>query len=269
MKGAEQVLTVATRIAARPATVYRWLTEPERFGRWMGAAQGKAKLDSRIGGALRVEFPPMGGSGAATVVVGEVLELVPDERFAFTWGYESEGGPVPAGSTRVEVTLEPSEDGTLLVLRHSGLPDETQRQQHRGGWRLYASVLAAGAADEELGRARAQATDDWFAAWAEPDPAKRRALLERSCDATVEFRDAYAALRGIDDLDAHIAVSQMMMQGMTLAPAGAPDGCHELVRFPWQVRANGAVVARGLNVGRLGVDGRWRTVHGFKDGTTP
>lgn len=261
MSGDGQVLSIATRISARPSTVYRWLTEPERFARWMGAAMGKATLESRIGGALRVEFP-------GSVVVGEVVDMVPDQRFAFTWGYAEAGASPPASSTRVEITLEPTGDGTLLVLRHSGLPSEMLRQQHRGGWRLYSAVLASGAADEELASARTQAADAWFAAWAECDAAKRRALLERCCDAGVEFRDNYAALSGIEDLDGHIAASQTMMSGMTLAPAGPPDGCHEMVRVPWEVSVHGAVVAHGVNVGRLGVDGRWRSMYGFKDLST-
>jgi len=64
----------------------------------------QAEIDPRPGGVYRLD--PNGRD----VIRGEYLEVVPDRRFAFTWGWEnpSEGmGAVPAGSTRVEIDLEP------------------------------------------------------------------------------------------------------------------------------------------------------------------
>ena len=59
----------------------------------------------------------------------------------FTWGW-TQGPPVPPGSSRVDVTLEPEEGGTRVVLRHHGLPDDDQRRHHAGGWQMYLSRLA-------------------------------------------------------------------------------------------------------------------------------
>jgi uncharacterized protein YndB with AHSA1/START domain len=256
---------MTTRIAARPATVWRYFTDPERFARWMGAAQGTATIDPRVGGSLRVEYPAFG-----QVVAGEVVELREAESFAFTWGYEGEGQAIPVGSSRVEITLRPFDEGTVLELRHSGLPDAASVRQHRGGWRLYVSVLASGAAADQLGPAVEAAVSGWFAAWAETDAARRREQLAACCAESIEFRDAFAALAGLDDLGDHVAASQAFSQGVRLEGTGAVSCCHELVRFDWRaVSGDGQVLATGSNVGRLGLDGRFLSVHGFRDAAAP
>lgn len=258
----EQVLELTVVVAARPTTIFRQFTDPDRFARWMGGAMGRAELEPREGGALRVEFPGAGEEPGA-VVLGEVLALEPDHRFVFTWGYQ--GDPdLPPGSTRVEITLEPGPHHTVVRLRHSGLPDEL-RPQHRGGWRIYTAFLASRAADEDLETARRQAASDWFAAWKETDPDRRRELLERGTAPEVSFRDAFAALSGREDLASHIAASQAHSKGIRLEPDGDPTGCHEAIHFPWRaVSEDGEVVARGTNVGKLSLDGRFREVYGFR-----
>ena len=73
----------------------------------------QAEIDPRPGGVCRLD--PNGRD----VIRGEYLEVVPDRRFAFTWGWEnpSEGmAAVPAGSTRVEIDLEPHGKGTRVRL---------------------------------------------------------------------------------------------------------------------------------------------------------
>ncbi len=43
----------------------------------------------------------------------------------------------------VEITLTPDGQGTILRLRHTGLPTNEERESHRGGWSLYTAKLAA------------------------------------------------------------------------------------------------------------------------------
>jgi uncharacterized protein YndB with AHSA1/START domain len=74
--------------------------------RWMGI---QAEIDLRPGGVYRLD--PNGRD----VIRGEYVEVVPNRRVVFTWGWEnpSEGmAAVPAGSTRVEIDLEPHGKGT-------------------------------------------------------------------------------------------------------------------------------------------------------------
>ena len=99
---------------------------------WMGAG---AELDPRPGGRYRIEVDP------ANVATGEYREVDPPHRLVMTWGWER-SEVVPPGSTTVEITLTEEGDGTLLRLRHLGLPTEESRKDHQGGWTLYLGHLA-------------------------------------------------------------------------------------------------------------------------------
>ena len=123
------------RINARPETVWRYWTDPERMCDWWGAA---AELDPQPGGTCRVEM----GNGA--VMVGQYLELVPHERIVFSFGWEpTQGSPeVAPGSSLVEVTLTADAADTILTLRHRGLPAAIAGE-HRTGWGHFLPRLAA------------------------------------------------------------------------------------------------------------------------------
>jgi uncharacterized protein YndB with AHSA1/START domain len=129
------VVEQTLHIDARPETVWRYWTDPERMCDWWGAT---AELDPRPGGVCIVE---MGGGG---VMRGEFVEVVPHERIVFSFGWErSESGPdIAPGSTRVEVTLTPDGDGTILALRHTGLPVALSAE-HRAGWAHFLPLLAS------------------------------------------------------------------------------------------------------------------------------
>jgi uncharacterized protein YndB with AHSA1/START domain len=128
------------RINARPETVWRYWTDPDRMCEWWGAA---ADLDPRPGGTCRVA---MAGAG---VMLGEYLELVPYERIVFSFGWEAtEGAPAVApGSTRVEVTLADDGGDTILTLRHTGLT-AAQADEHAAGWGHFLPLLVAAVSDE-------------------------------------------------------------------------------------------------------------------------
>ena len=120
------------RVAARPEIVFSFFVDPARMLQWKGIS---AELDSRPGGIYRVDVT------GEDVARGEYTEVVPYSRVVFTWGWESEGSPVPPGSSTVEVTLTPDGDGTLVRLRHSGLP-ENASADHAEGWAHYLARLA-------------------------------------------------------------------------------------------------------------------------------
>jgi uncharacterized protein YndB with AHSA1/START domain len=128
-------IVVEQQIDAPPATVYRYLTDSERWTRWQGA---QADLDAREGGifALLME----NGMRAR----GQFVEFEADTRVVFTWGWVDRPG-IPPGSTIVTIDLVPSEGGTLLVLTHRDLPDD-EVAPHRAGWELHLSRLAGAAA---------------------------------------------------------------------------------------------------------------------------
>lgn len=129
----EEPVEVETWVRASPEVVFTFFTDSDKYRRWQGQ---KAELDPRPGGRYRVD---MDGTNVAR---GEYVEVDPPRRVVFTWGFE--GSPVlPPGSSTVEVTLIPDGDGTIVRLRHSGLPDEDSRAQHAAGWQLYTQRLVA------------------------------------------------------------------------------------------------------------------------------
>ena len=123
------------RIAAPPAIVWTFWTDPERIVRWMGRT---ATVDPRPGGRIRIDY------GSGHVMLGEVVELDPPKRLVLTWGWEDPAEAVQAGGSRVEVDLAADGDGTRLRLRHSGLPDG-ERDSHAEGWDYFLGRLAAAA----------------------------------------------------------------------------------------------------------------------------
>jgi uncharacterized protein YndB with AHSA1/START domain len=142
---AATVIEREIRIAARPETVFEFFIDPEKMVLWKGR---DAQLDARPGGVYRVEM------GEQIVARGEYVEVDPPNRVVFTWGWEGqeEGGAhgVPPGSSRVEVTLDPDGDGTVVRLRHLDLPEEA-REMHGQGWDLYLGRLAVAAAGGKPG----------------------------------------------------------------------------------------------------------------------
>lgn len=120
------------RLDAPPEEVFRYLTEPERYIRWQGV---KAELDPRPGGVYRVWMD------ANTVASGAFVQVEPTRRVVFTWGWEGNES-IPPGSTTVELTLDADGDGTVLSLRHTGLPDGEAAAMHEKGWRHFTARLA-------------------------------------------------------------------------------------------------------------------------------
>jgi uncharacterized protein YndB with AHSA1/START domain len=136
------------RIAALPETVFAFFTDPVKMVRWMG---NEATLDPRPGGVFQVAFVREIGDIAAR---GEFVEIVPFERIVFTWGIDTEAFGVPPGTTRVEVSLVPDDDGTIVRLAHTQLPSESV-DFHSAGWGHYLERLAPVAAGADLG------SDEW------------------------------------------------------------------------------------------------------------
>ncbi|MBN9511750.1 MAG: SRPBCC domain-containing protein [Alphaproteobacteria bacterium] len=130
-----------TRIAAPPATVFAFLTDPEKILRWMGT---DAKTELHPGGLYLVK----GISGRAAS--GTFREVVPVHRLAYSFGWEG-SEEVPPGSGLVEIDLIEQDGGTLVRMAHSGLPNEPQRVSHGKGWAHYLERLAIAATGRDPG----------------------------------------------------------------------------------------------------------------------
>lgn len=118
-------------IDAPPDVVFAFLTDPAKMVRWMGVT---AELDPRPGGIYRLD--PNGHE----VIRGTYLEVIPDSKVVFTWGWEEPGARIPAGSTVVEITLKSEGAGTRVRLVHRDLPSD-RREKHEMGWSHYLARL--------------------------------------------------------------------------------------------------------------------------------
>ena len=123
---------VEVRVKASQQTVFQLLTDPAKYHLWMGS---NATLDARPGGTYRVVF------NERDVAKGEYLEVVPNRRVVFTWGWEEADNPIRPGTSTVEIDLVPDGGETIVRLRHNGLP-EAANDIHRQGWVLYLDRLA-------------------------------------------------------------------------------------------------------------------------------
>lgn len=239
-------------IQADPETVFRFFTDSERWARWWGAG---STIDARPGGTVVIRYP--GG----VEVTGEVLEILPPERLVFTYGYTS-GKPIPPGSSRVTIRLDPAQPGTRLQLLHE-FAEESARDQHVQGWRYQLSLFGNVVADEVFAGSAAL-VDAWFDAWALTDDRAREEAFARIVAAGVGFRDRFSLLEGLADLVAHAGAAQRFMPGVRMERKGDVRHCQGKVLAGWIASASdGRELMSGANLFELAADGRIQAVTGF------
>ena len=149
---------VTVQVPAAPPDVFGFFTDPGRYVQWMGSS---VELDPVPGGVYRVRMAD--GFAAA----GRFLAVTYPHLVVFSWGFAddeaasrtkdagADAGPgaraMPAGSTRVTVTLRDEDGGTRLTLRHENLPSESLREGHDIAWNTYLPRLAVRAAGADPG----------------------------------------------------------------------------------------------------------------------
>jgi uncharacterized protein YndB with AHSA1/START domain len=130
-------------IAAPRSTVFAFLTDPEKIVSWIGA---EATTEAHPGGLYLVK----GVRDRTNVARGTFREVVPVHRLAYSFGWDGRE-EVPPGSSLIEIDLIDQDNGTLLRMTHSGLPNATQCANHDRGWAHYLSRLAVAAAGGDPG----------------------------------------------------------------------------------------------------------------------
>jgi uncharacterized protein YndB with AHSA1/START domain len=129
-------------IAARPETVFAFFTDSAKMIQWKGL---NATLEPHVHGQYRVNV------NSRDVVRGEYLEVIPHRRVVFTWGWEGEGSVLKPGASTVEITLTADGNGTLVRLKHHGLPTKEQYDLHAQGWDHYLARLHTRAEGQDPG----------------------------------------------------------------------------------------------------------------------
>ncbi|HEY4305171.1 MAG TPA: SRPBCC family protein [Gemmatimonadaceae bacterium] len=238
-------------IRAPQDVVFRYFTDSARWATWWGAG---STIDPKPGGRMSIVYP--NGVKAS----GEVVEIDPPNRIAFTFGYES-GTPMAPGASLVTITLTSHGNETRLDLTHD-FADAVARDEHIQGWRYQLSVFANVIANDLHAKA-VDAIDAWFTAWSDPDAATRATSFARIAISEVEFRDQYSALAGIEDLVAHGGATQRFMPNVRLERMGDVRHCQGMVLADWKAMTNGAAVSEGTNFFVLAPNGRIEWVTGF------
>ena len=129
------VIRLEQHIAAPPEAVFEFLVDPEKLLRWMGT---EADIEPRTGGRFWLN---VNGNDKAE---GQYLEVDPPNRVSFTWGWV-DSTDVPPGSSTVTFDLHAVDNGTEVILTHSGLPGGSG-DQHLEGWSWFFPRLVSVAA---------------------------------------------------------------------------------------------------------------------------
>ena len=130
-----------THIAAPRASVFAFLTDPDKIVQWMGT---EATTEVHPGGMYLLK-----GVGSATAR-GTFREVVPVHRLAYSFGWEG-NEEVSPGPSLIEIDLIEQDGGTLLRMTHSGLPNATTQASHGKGWAHYLGRLTEVAAGRNPG----------------------------------------------------------------------------------------------------------------------
>jgi uncharacterized protein YndB with AHSA1/START domain len=131
----QRTIEQTIQIEAPPPMVFRALTDADDLSRWWTT---RAESDPRTGGAFSYtwEFEEQPERNHTREDV--YAEVTPDEHIRYDW-------PMPLGNTVVDFRLEPSDDGTKLVLEHEGWGSDPEWDQahemHAGGWQFFLGNL--------------------------------------------------------------------------------------------------------------------------------
>ncbi len=142
------VVRLQRTLPAPPHEVYRAWLEPALLRQWMapGFEVKRVEVDARVGGRFRIWHVDHGSDMGG--FESEVVELVPDERIVFRWGFagpDSDAGPV--FDSLLTMTLRPANgNATTLTLLHERLDELAAAMPHVArkvevGWRLVLEKL--------------------------------------------------------------------------------------------------------------------------------
>jgi uncharacterized protein YndB with AHSA1/START domain len=127
------VLALERVLPAPPAAVFAAFTDPDRLARWWGPegfAVPGLDFPARAGEPYRIEMQPPEGDPFR--LTGEVREVDPPERLAFTFNWEP---PDPDDvETLVTLSFRDRDGSTAVALEQAAFKTEARRELHRDGW---------------------------------------------------------------------------------------------------------------------------------------
>lgn len=145
------VVRLERTIPAPPHAVYRAWLEPDLLRRWLapgGLDVTRVEIDERVGGRYRIWQADAGADVGGFEC--ELLELVPDQRLVFRWGFVGpERTSGPTYDSLLTITLREAPGGaTLLTLVHERLEELAAAMPRVAefvgpGWEMVLDKLAA------------------------------------------------------------------------------------------------------------------------------
>jgi hypothetical protein len=109
----------------------------------------------------------------------------------------------------------------------------------------------------------ATVVDSYIAAWNEPDPERRRALVGATWTEDGTYLDPLMAGSGTDGIAEMIGAAQAQFPGHRFVLSAGPDAHNDVVRFAWRLKGADGPVAAGTDFATVAADGRLRAVTGF------
>jgi uncharacterized protein YndB with AHSA1/START domain len=249
----EETLEIQIRIAARPATVYRFLSDADRFREWIG----DAAITPQPGGEIAVKYPN------GDVARGTFIELTPNRRVVFTWGYDGSANGMAPGSSQVTIEIAEIESGTLLTLRHEGIPNEAARDGHLQGWKHYSTRLADAATRAQFEGRIQPLLDAYVRACNQPDETSRLAALKECWEPNATFCDPMGRGAGVEEMSSFIGGAHHMAPGFRLELVGLPRQTAEFVHFDWSIHVGVHLYSTGNTFGQLSLMGRFASMVAF------
>jgi uncharacterized protein YndB with AHSA1/START domain len=144
LKSHTQHIVVDDVFPHAPETIWKTLTDGELMGRWLGMTPtGFEPVKGK-----RFTYQTTAAGAWDGVIHCEVLEVIPNQRLAYSWrgGHEGNTGYGSRLDTVVTFTLSRAENGTRLSLVHSGfvLPqNEIAFTNMGGGWKKVVPRIGA------------------------------------------------------------------------------------------------------------------------------
>ncbi len=135
-------IEISAFIKASAETIYDVLTNKESFAHFMECElEHEIKKGAPIRFSFNVSYTDENGvtHGPPCFVAGEVVDMIPNKLFSFTWGDDNGiEDKMPAGSTLVEFKIEPASedgnDGCRVTIHHHDNPTEFIAKDHTQGW---------------------------------------------------------------------------------------------------------------------------------------
>lgn len=138
-------LTLSEHYDAAPAKLFKAWSDPAIIPKWFTASPENTKtvvpaFDFKVGGAFKIDMEMP--DGTHNIAAGEFLEIVKDKKICMSWRWlESPTAHNPTYDSVLTISLAEAGAGTDLTLTHEKLADQTDVDNHTGGWQMMLNTI--------------------------------------------------------------------------------------------------------------------------------